>query len=108
MRRLSALGNQPHEIATAINDLIGGNNNATNNIVLESGTSSSFESDQIGTEINEFSFVELMPMSLAASVLKASGNLFVSEIINGAFTLTHPTSNDGLEYRIVVLGGSGL
>lgn len=108
MRKLSRTRNSDHAIVTAINELIDGNNNARNEITLGSGQNSNFTSDQIGTEININSFIDLMPMGPIAAALKYSGDLFISQTINGAFTVTHPSSSDGVEFRIIVLGGSGL
>lgn len=108
MRKLSKDSTNQSDIVNAINDLIDGNNNARNEITLGAGTISSFTSDQIGTEINKNSFIDLMPMGPTAAALKYSGNLFISQTIGGAFAVTHPSSSDGVTFRIIVLGGSGL
>jgi hypothetical protein len=100
----------PRDMALIINTIIDGDNNASNQITLGSGTTTTFESDTIGTRINEKSVIMFMPLSAAAAVELYSGAMFCAEatITNGEFIVTHGGSASGLEFRILVMGGAGL
>lgn len=102
----------PREIAFIINELIQGNNNASNQIQVGDGvaTTTVFQSDSIGTRINEKSVITFMPLTASAAAELYSGNMYclAADIINGQFTVTHSTGANALDFRILVMGGDGL
>lgn len=97
------------DIATTLNELMDGNNNATFKITLGTGTSTKFETDQENIEININSVILFCPLSAGAATELYSGDMFTLEadIKNGEFTVTHSASSNGLEFRVDVTGGSG-
>lgn len=102
----------PREVASIVNQLIEGNNNASNQIQVGDGaaTTTVFESDTIGTRINENSVIVFTPLTAAAATELYSGNMYCleSNIINGQFTVTHSGTANALDFRILVMGGDGL
>ena len=102
----------PRDLAVTVNELIQGNNNASNQIQVGDGiaTTTVFQSDQIGTRIREKSVIVFTPLTGAAATELYSGNMYCLEadIINGQFTVTHSTGANALDFRILVMGGDGL
>lgn len=96
------------DIATAFNELIEGNNNATMTITLGSGTTTKIETSEDNIEINLNSVILFAPLSSGSATELYSGDMYAlaADIKNGEFTVTHSGSSSGLEFRILVTGGS--
>ncbi len=94
------------DIVSRINDLISGLNNATNDIKLGIGAETLFSTDEIKTEINQYSYIGLMPMDADATALLLGGMAYISDVKNGTFTVTHPIGSENIEFRILVSGSS--
>ena len=99
-RKLPPQGGTPREIASVVNLLVDGKNNATGTFTLTASATSSTLTDR---RIGENSIILFMPTTSNAN--SAKDDLYVSARADGSATLTHASSsNTDQTFGYLVIG----
>jgi len=89
-RKVPPQGGSPREVASAINLLIDGKNNATGTFTLTASTTTTTVSDlRAGTN----SVITYVPITLNASAEIGAGTIFISARNDESFVLTHANNS---------------
>lgn len=79
-------------IILAIQQLAAGRSNATGTVTLATSAASTTVTPTQSGMIAPSSTIKLTPTTAAAAAEVASGNLYVSSVANGSFTIAHTNS----------------
>lgn len=103
MRAVPPDGGSQREVATALNQVIQGRNNANGSVTLTASAATTAVSDD---SISGDATVLLTPRTANAAAEQAAGTLYLSAIANGSFTLTHANNaQSDRTFDYLVLGG---
>jgi hypothetical protein len=104
MRGLPTNGEKnPRNLAAVVNRVIQGGSNANGEVTL---TTSSATTTVTGAHYSKDSTVIMFPMTANAATEFVSGSLYISDISNGSFTITHVNSATAdRTFRYLVIGG---
>ena len=89
-RKLPPQGGTPREIASVVNLLVDGKNNATGTFTLTASATTTQVTDlRAGTD----SVILYVPTTANASAEKGAGSIFISARADSSFTITHANNS---------------
>lgn len=89
-KKLPLNGGSPREVSSAVNLLLDGKHNAKGSVTLTASTTTTTVND---LRVGEDSVILFVPITANASAELGAGGMFLSNIANNSFTITHANNS---------------